>query len=121
MASSPVIFRDRAFLIQRPIQCLDLATGKLKWRGGDFTNGSCLVTAADGKLIVFGSRKLVLLDALAEAAPLLARGDDSGFMNKVALLSRDPEEEARRAARKAAAHSARSAGSRPPWTIANRA
>ena len=43
-----------------------------------------------------------LLDALAEAAPLLARGDDSGFMNKVALLSRDPEEEARRAARKAA-------------------
>ncbi len=41
-----------------------------------------------------------LLDALAEAAPLLARGDDSGFMNKVALLSRDPEEEARRAVRK---------------------
>jgi PTH1 family peptidyl-tRNA hydrolase len=43
-----------------------------------------------------------LLDALAEAAPLLAKGDDSGFMNKVALLSRDPEEEARRAERKAA-------------------
>ncbi|MCS6781091.1 MAG: aminoacyl-tRNA hydrolase [Geminicoccaceae bacterium] len=37
-----------------------------------------------------------LLDAIAEAAPLLAKGDDSGFMNKVALLSRDEEEEARR-------------------------
>lgn len=43
-----------------------------------------------------------LLDAIAEAAPLLARGDDSGFMNKVTLLSRDPEEEARRIERKAA-------------------
>ena len=75
VASSPVIFRDRAFLIQRPIQCLDLATGKLKWRGGDFTNGSCLVTAADGKLIVFGSRKLVLLDALADEYREYARLD----------------------------------------------
>jgi len=52
-----------------------------------------------------------LLDAIAEAAPLLARGDDSGFMNKVALLSRDPEEEARRAERKAARAAAAGEGS----------
>jgi PTH1 family peptidyl-tRNA hydrolase len=32
-----------------------------------------------------------LLDAVAEAAPLLASGDDSGFMNKIALLTRPPE------------------------------
>src|SRR5690606_31305902 len=29
-----------------------------------------------------------LLDAIAEAAPLLAKGDDPGFMTKVALLTR---------------------------------
>lgn len=39
-----------------------------------------------------------LLDAIAEAAPLLARGDDSGFMNKVVLLTR-AEEEGRSAGR----------------------
>jgi len=75
VSSSPVVFRDRVFLINKPLQCIELATGKLKWRGGDFTNGSCLVTAADGKLIVFGSRKLVLLDALADEYRELARLD----------------------------------------------
>ncbi len=75
VSSSPVVFRDRVFLINQPVQCIELATGKLKWRGGDFTNGSCVVTAADGKLIVFGSRKLVLLDALADEYRELARLD----------------------------------------------
>jgi PTH1 family peptidyl-tRNA hydrolase len=32
-----------------------------------------------------------LLDAIAEAAPLLARDDDAGFMNRVALLTRPPK------------------------------
>lgn len=75
VSSSPVIFRDRIFLINQPVQCMDLATGKLRWRGGDFTNGSCTVTAPDGKLIVFGARKLVLLDALADEYRELARLD----------------------------------------------
>lgn len=35
-----------------------------------------------------------LLDAIADAAPHLADGDDSGFMNKVALLTRPPKEKA---------------------------
>jgi PTH1 family peptidyl-tRNA hydrolase len=51
-----------------------------------------------------------LLDAIAEAAPLLALGDDSGFMNKVALLSRDPEEEAARKERKTARAAAERGG-----------
>ena len=51
-----------------------------------------------------------LLDALAEAAPLLARGDESGFMNKVTLLSRDPEAEARRQEQKAAQRAGPRAG-----------
>ena len=33
----------------------------------------------------------ILLDAIAEAAPLLARGDDAGFATKVALLQRRAE------------------------------
>jgi PTH1 family peptidyl-tRNA hydrolase len=32
-----------------------------------------------------------LLDAMADAAPLLARGDEAGFMNRVALLTRPPK------------------------------
>jgi PTH1 family peptidyl-tRNA hydrolase len=32
-----------------------------------------------------------LLDAVADAAPLLARSDDSGFMNRVAVLTRPPK------------------------------
>jgi PTH1 family peptidyl-tRNA hydrolase len=33
----------------------------------------------------------VLLDAVAEAAPLLAQGDEAGFMNRVALLTQPPK------------------------------
>ncbi|MCB1426128.1 MAG: aminoacyl-tRNA hydrolase [Zhengella sp.] len=32
-----------------------------------------------------------LLDAIADAAPLLAKGDDAGFMNRVAVLTRPPK------------------------------
>ena len=33
-----------------------------------------------------------LLSAIAEAAPLLAKDDDAGFMNKVALVLNPPVE-----------------------------
>lgn len=39
-----------------------------------------------------------MLDAIAEAAPLLARGDDSGFMNKIALKTQPPKPPRARAA-----------------------
>jgi PTH1 family peptidyl-tRNA hydrolase len=32
-----------------------------------------------------------LLDAIADTAPLLAKGDDAGFMNRVALLTQPPK------------------------------
>ncbi len=32
-----------------------------------------------------------MLSAIAEAAPLLAKDDDVGFLNKVALLLKPPE------------------------------
>ena len=64
LASTPVVYRDHVYLIFDAVQCLDLATGELKWRGGSLGNGSCIVTAADNRLIAFGNGKLVLLDAL---------------------------------------------------------
>jgi PTH1 family peptidyl-tRNA hydrolase len=36
-----------------------------------------------------------MLSAIAEAAPLLARDDDAGFMNKIALLTRPPAKPAK--------------------------
>jgi PTH1 family peptidyl-tRNA hydrolase len=38
-----------------------------------------------------------LLSAIAEAAPLLAKDDDVGFMNKVALLLAPPEKNSKAA------------------------
>jgi len=63
---SPVIYKGRVFLVNGPVMCLDLATGRRLWQGGDFYHGSCLVTAGDDRLIVFGRGRVVLVDALAE-------------------------------------------------------
>ncbi len=64
---SPVIYKGRVFLVNGTVMCLDLATGRRLWQGGRFGHGSCLVTAGDDKLVVFGEGRLVLLDALADA------------------------------------------------------
>ncbi|MFP4057007.1 MAG: PQQ-binding-like beta-propeller repeat protein [Candidatus Brocadiia bacterium] len=75
VASSPVVHGGRVYLVRGALQCVDLATGKLLWRGGGFGNGNCLVAAGDEKLIVFGARKLALLDAGADDYRELARVD----------------------------------------------
>ena len=61
-SGSPVIHRGRAYIVRGSIYCLDAATGKLRWEGGSFGDGSCLVTA-DDKIIAFGKGKVSLLDA----------------------------------------------------------
>lgn len=100
---------------------LDLAAGKLKVKtgGGDAGNkGARSITAAlgpDYRRVRIGighpgvkhrvsnhvlgnfskadEEWLVpMLDAVAEAAPYLAQDDDPGFMNKVALILRPPEQ-----------------------------
>jgi len=63
LLSTPVVHKQRAYLVHRALHCLDLSTGRLKWRGGSFEHGSCLVTAADDKAIVFGRGRLVLVAA----------------------------------------------------------
>jgi outer membrane protein assembly factor BamB len=72
---SPVIHKGRVFLVHRDFMCLDLATGRRLWKGGDFLHGSCLVTAGDDKVLAFGKGRLVLLDALAKGYKELAKTD----------------------------------------------
>jgi PTH1 family peptidyl-tRNA hydrolase len=104
---------------------IDLAAAKLKVKtgGGDAgNNGARSITAALGpdyrrvrigighpgeKGRVHGhvlgnfSRTdeewlVPMLTAIAESAPLLAKDDDVGFMNKVALLTRPPEKKSKK-------------------------
>ena len=64
---SPVVHKGRIYLVNNALECLDLKTGELLWRGGRFGNGSCLVTA-DDKVLAFGSGTLALVDASAGQA-----------------------------------------------------
>jgi len=64
---SPVIYKGRVFLVDGTAKCLDLATGRRLWQGGNFYHGSCIVTAGDDRLVVFGQGRLVLLEAMADA------------------------------------------------------
>jgi outer membrane protein assembly factor BamB len=67
LVASPVIHRDRIYLVQRALQCVGCKDGKLKWRGGSFGHGSCVVTAADNKIIAFGKGRLALVEAAPKA------------------------------------------------------
>jgi len=62
LVCSPVVHKGRLFMVDKSVKCLDLATGRQLWRGGNFGHGSCVVTG-DEKLIVWGNGKLVLADA----------------------------------------------------------
>ena len=59
---SPVVHKGRIYLVNGALECIDLATGELLWRGGRFDNGSCLMTA-DDKVLAFGAGTLALVDA----------------------------------------------------------
>jgi len=72
LVCTPVVNKGLVFMVDRSAKCLDLATGRLKWRGGSFSHGSCLVTG-DGKVIVFGRGRLVLLDPAENRYHELAR------------------------------------------------
>ncbi len=61
---SPVIYKEHAYTVDGSLKCFDLETGQLKWKGGKFGHGSCLISADDDKIIAFGKGKLVLIDAL---------------------------------------------------------
>jgi len=63
---APVIFKDSVYLIDGSMKCVDLATGKEKWQGGKFggvSDGCCVVTAGDNKILTWAPGKLTLLEA----------------------------------------------------------
>lgn len=63
VVGSPVVHRGRAYLVNNAVRCVDLASGRDLWQGGVFGHGTCLVTAPDNRLIVFGKGRLALLEA----------------------------------------------------------
>ncbi len=63
MVCSPVIYKGCVYMVDDSLKCLDLETGQLKWQGGKFVHGSCLITAGDDKGIAFGKGQLGLIDA----------------------------------------------------------
>lgn len=59
---APIVHRGRVYFAYGALYCVDMATGETKWSAGSFgEDGSCLLTA-DEKLIVWGNRKLALVD-----------------------------------------------------------
>ncbi|MFQ6130767.1 MAG: PQQ-binding-like beta-propeller repeat protein [Armatimonadota bacterium] len=64
----PVIYNGHVYFAWGKLRCLDFATGRQRWEGGSFRDdSSCLVTG-DGRLIVFGSRKIALVET-ADRSP----------------------------------------------------
>lgn len=64
---SPVIHGECVYFAYQRLHCLDLQTGELLWRGGEFgPDGSCLVTA-DGYVLAYGNGSLVVADAAARS------------------------------------------------------
>lgn len=65
---SPVVLGDHVYFAWEQLVCLDLATGKLQWRGGRTGDpGSCIGTS-DGRLIVWcASGKLLLAESAARS------------------------------------------------------
>ena len=64
----PMIYNGHVYFAWGKLRCLDFATGEQRWAGGSFRDdSSCLVTA-DGRLIVFGTRKIALVET-ADRSP----------------------------------------------------
>ena len=60
-----VVFQDHAYGFDGTIfACVDLATGKRKWKGGRYGSGQVLLLEDSGKLLALGEKgQVVLLDA----------------------------------------------------------
>jgi outer membrane protein assembly factor BamB len=65
---SPVIYNGHVYHAWQDVRCLDFETGGLDWKGAQFgADGSCLVTG-DGRLIVFGGKRIGLVET-ADRSP----------------------------------------------------
>ena len=65
---SPVVYNGRIYHAWQDVRCIDFETGALVWQGGKFgADGSCLITG-DGRLIVFGGKRIGLVET-ADRSP----------------------------------------------------
>jgi outer membrane protein assembly factor BamB len=67
LVSSPVIHKERVYVVHGALRCLDASTGQVRWRTGSFGHGSALITE-DGKLLVFGEGQLALFETCGSGA-----------------------------------------------------
>ncbi len=66
---SPVIANGHVYFAWQQLHCLDFATGKLKWQGGEVGDPGSLIATDDGRLIVWGGRGTLSLAEQAGRAP----------------------------------------------------
>ena len=64
----PIVIRGRVFMVYEALKCVDFATGATKWTAGTFGEDASLLLTGDDKLIVFGKRKLALVDVAGTSA-----------------------------------------------------
>jgi outer membrane protein assembly factor BamB len=64
----PIVHRGRIYMAYESLKCVDLATGETRWTGGSFGEDASFLLTRDEKLIVFGRRKLALVDIAGAAA-----------------------------------------------------
>lgn len=66
---TPIIHEGRVYWAWQRMRCLDFATGRQLWEGGQFGDaGSCILTA-DERLVVWGGRGRLALVETAERSP----------------------------------------------------
>lgn len=70
LVCSPVVHKQKVYLVWQKARCLDLETGNLLWEGGQFGDAGSCVATADDKLIAWGGNgRLALLDLAAGERP----------------------------------------------------
>lgn len=65
---TPIIHNGRVYFASRMLHCLDYETGAELWSGGSFGDDASCVLTSDERLIVFGNKRLALVDS-AERSP----------------------------------------------------
>ncbi|HJN18470.1 MAG TPA: PQQ-binding-like beta-propeller repeat protein [Armatimonadota bacterium] len=64
----PVVYNGNVYFAWGKLRCLDLETGEQKWEGGAFRDDSSIIITSDGRIIVFGSRTIALVET-ADRSP----------------------------------------------------
>lgn len=66
---SPIVDSERIYLGGPKLHCLDAASGKLLWEGGDYAEGASLLLTQDQRLIALGSNSRLALIESAVRSP----------------------------------------------------